>query len=337
MFCTEPFRVPLAGKVTHCLFDKTGTLTTDQLVPVGVINAASPVFRDRSASSEQATISESNAIQIPMLSPVSDAAGVTAIILAACHSLVVVEDDSAASGSAQNSNLVGDPIEVAAIKGVEWSWDAKSSTATPGGSISTQTSALNLLKNKLKEVNEVPTPQHSQHQQQHKAVVDSITSQIVECEKRISESKIKMSKAFCSSVRVLQRHHFSSSLQRMSVVCKCITTSTSSSGSKSSTTENYCLVKGSPEAIYGLLENDGDMCPTWYKVCLLPFIYVFVFHFLSTLATYRLRMRQWRGRGCEYSLWPTNRPRRAIMQLTGPDPGWSRTWSLQVGLRLRYH
>ncbi|GLU21393.1 hypothetical protein SLE2022_375350 [Rubroshorea leprosula] len=90
IFCTEPFRIPFAGKVDICCFDKTGTLTSDDMEFCGVAGLSDNVDL------------ESDMTKVPPR---------TVEILASCHALVFVDN-----------KLVGDPLEKAALKGIDWSY-----------------------------------------------------------------------------------------------------------------------------------------------------------------------------------------------------------------------
>ncbi|OAY75750.1 putative manganese-transporting ATPase PDR2, partial [Ananas comosus] len=103
IFCTEPFRIPFAGKVDICCFDKTGTLTSDDMEFQGVVGV------DNNGDLV------SDTTKLPLR---------TVQVLAACHALVFVEN-----------KLVGDPLEKAALKGIDWIYtsDEKAMPKKSGG------------------------------------------------------------------------------------------------------------------------------------------------------------------------------------------------------------
>ena len=244
IFCTEPFRVPLAGKITHCLFDKTGTLTTDQLVPVGVVN-------------EDSRIHERT--DVPPISKVHEASHEAAMILAACHSLVEVADE--AKGG--ETTLQGDPIEIAAIKGIQWHWDSTTSSAKPG-SYKGMERALQSMNNRILELNKLinsPPPPNPLNPAPPKAELENqmktLSEQGNKLKDKISDAKAKANLMPFSSIKIAHRHHFSSALQRMSVVAKC-----KNSAEHGGQEEWFSLVKGSPEAIYKLFAKGS--APAWY-------------------------------------------------------------------------
>jgi len=138
IFCTEPFRVPYAGKIQHCLFDKTGTLSTDKLIPIGIVNATDQI-KSKPAPDEQVV---KKLVSDRVLERVPSAAPGAAMILAACHSLVQVDAPTAKPAASTTSTpaitnkgpeLIGDPVELAALQGISWEYDAKRQEARPAG------------------------------------------------------------------------------------------------------------------------------------------------------------------------------------------------------------
>lgn len=124
IFCTEPYRVPMAGKLDACLFDKTGTLTTDELVPVGVMNPTT-VSTDHMAlvSSSPSTKDgqKKDDAESRMLMPMTKLSNETAaLVLAGCHSLILIDGET-----------TGDPLESAALKAMRWEVAAKTGNVVP--------------------------------------------------------------------------------------------------------------------------------------------------------------------------------------------------------------
>ncbi|KAF8721568.1 Endoplasmic reticulum ca-transporting p-type atpase, partial [Rhizoctonia solani] len=109
IFCTEPFRIPVAGRVDVCCFDKTGTITAVDLVVEGVagIDPTDPL----------------------KLVPLTAASRETTLCLAAAHALVKLDD----------GQVVGDPMEQTTLKALEWDLKGRDGVVPNKGASPTNT------------------------------------------------------------------------------------------------------------------------------------------------------------------------------------------------------
>lgn len=90
IYCTEPFRIPLGGRMDVCCFDKTGTLTAEDLVFEGLAGLGKEHIKD--------------------LVSCEDAPETTSWILGSAHALVKLDD----------GDVVGDSMEQATLKAAKW-------------------------------------------------------------------------------------------------------------------------------------------------------------------------------------------------------------------------
>lgn len=114
IFCTEPFRIPFAGKVDVLCFDKTGTLTKDEMILRGAVGAsfAPPTFgashSEAARPSNPGEPRDSMVITTDVLNLLDQQAS-----LACPDSVVCVMASCNSLHCNQNREVIGDPLEIA--------------------------------------------------------------------------------------------------------------------------------------------------------------------------------------------------------------------------------
>ncbi|TVY84184.1 Manganese-transporting ATPase [Lachnellula suecica] len=134
IYCTEPFRIPFAGRVDVACFDKTGTLTGEDLVVegiagLGLAHSGTDTPREKDGAHSHIT-------------PVHEAGLDTTLVLATAHALVKLDE----------GEIVGDPMEKATLTSLGWTLGkndiltSRSMTAMKGMSFATASNSVQIKR-----------------------------------------------------------------------------------------------------------------------------------------------------------------------------------------------
>lgn len=126
IFCTEPFRIPFAGRVDVACFDKTGTLTGEDLVVDGIAGLT---------LGQQGVPTEKDGAQ-SQLTKLTNTGLETALTLATAHALVKLED----------GDVVGEPMEKATLQSLGWSLGKNDTLSAKAGSSSKGATASDIVQ-----------------------------------------------------------------------------------------------------------------------------------------------------------------------------------------------
>ena len=99
IFCMEPFRIPLAGKLDICCFDKTGTITAENLIVEGLAGLDSK---------------DPSRIVVDGYENIGEIGKLSQKVMSICHSLFLVRE----------GQVSGDPMEKATLEFLKWKLSA---------------------------------------------------------------------------------------------------------------------------------------------------------------------------------------------------------------------
>ena len=134
IYCTEPFRIPFAGRVDVACFDKTGTLTGEDLVVEGIAGLGLNESGTDSPREKDGAHSH--------VTPVQQAGLETTLVLATAHALVKLDE----------GDIVGDPMEKATLTSLGWTLgkndilSSKDMTAIKGASFALPTASVQIKR-----------------------------------------------------------------------------------------------------------------------------------------------------------------------------------------------